>query len=185
MRSVRTKPHGKIRQRWLPASKRLLTIHLPIIAFTALVLCGTAFPATATKPLTAGAAANSAIVIGFVGGFVHSNDTRHAEVQLAEKLRTGYSGRAHVSIFENHHRDDAYNAVQENAMAAWESDSSFQQRVAADTRITKYLDARALAYTFDLQRQLRYVDAIFSRVFGEKSPQNVTEKSAASSAAKK
>ena len=110
MRSVRTKPHGKIRQRWLPVSKRPLKTYLPIIAFTALVLSGTAFPATATKPLTAGAAANSAIVIGFVGGFVHSNDTRHAEVQLAEKLRTGYSG-AHVSIFENHHRDDAYNAV--------------------------------------------------------------------------
>jgi hypothetical protein len=110
MRSVRTKPHGKIRQCWLPASKRLLKTYLSIIAFTVLVLRGTAFPATATKPLTAGAAANPAIVIGFVGGFVHSNDTRHAEVQLAEKLRTGYSG-AHVSIFENHHRDDAYNAV--------------------------------------------------------------------------
>ena len=105
MRSVRTKPHGKIRQRWLPVSKRPLKTYLPIIAFTALVLSGTAFPATATKPLTAGATANSAIVIGFVGGFVHSNDTRHAEVQLAEKLRTGYSGRAHVSIFENHRRD--------------------------------------------------------------------------------
>jgi hypothetical protein len=110
MRSVRTKPHGKIRQCWLPASKRLLKTYLSIIAFTVLVLRGTAFPATATKPLTAGAAANPAIVIGFVGGFVHSNDTRHAEVQLAEKLRTGYSG-AHVSIFENHHRDDAYNTV--------------------------------------------------------------------------
>jgi hypothetical protein len=110
MRSVRTKPPGKIGQRWLPVSKRLLKTYLPIIAFTALVLCGTAFPATATRPLAAGAAANSAIVIGFVGGFVHSNDTRHAEVQLAEKLRIGYSG-AHVSIFENHHRDDAYNAV--------------------------------------------------------------------------
>ncbi len=66
-------------------------------------------------------------------------------------------------------RDEAYKAVQENAMAAWENDSSFRDRVAADARITKYLDARALAHTFDLQRQLRYVDAIFTRVFGEKS----------------
>jgi len=66
-------------------------------------------------------------------------------------------------------RDDAYKAVQENAMAAWESDESFRESVGADPRITKYLDAKALANTFDLQRQLRYVDAIFARVFGEKT----------------
>ena len=63
-------------------------------------------------------------------------------------------------------RDDAYKAVQENAMAAWESDTSFRERVAADPRIARYLDVKALAHTFDLQRQLRYVDAIFDRVFG-------------------
>src|SRR5258706_5435885 len=49
-------------------------------------------------------------------------------------------------------RDDAYKAVQENAMSAWESETSFRDRVAADARITKYLDAKALAHTFDLQR---------------------------------
>src|SRR3984957_11754266 len=63
-------------------------------------------------------------------------------------------------------RDEAYKAVQENAMAAWESDDSFQERVAADPRIRGYLDERALAHTFDLQRQLRHVHAIFARVFG-------------------
>jgi len=63
-------------------------------------------------------------------------------------------------------RDDAYKAVQENAMAAWESDSSFRERVASDARVAKFLDAKALAHTFDLQRQLRFVDAIFDRVFG-------------------
>jgi adenylosuccinate lyase len=63
--------------------------------------------------------------------------------------------------------DDAYKAVQENSMAAWETESSFRDRVAKDTRITKYLDAAALAHTFDLKRQLRHVDAIFTRVFGE------------------
>ena len=67
-------------------------------------------------------------------------------------------------------RDDAYKAVQENAMAAWESDTSFQKRVAADPRIARYLDEKALARTFDLKRQLRYVDAIFDRVFGAHPP---------------
>jgi adenylosuccinate lyase len=62
--------------------------------------------------------------------------------------------------------DAAYQAVQENAMAAWETDTSFRQRVVADSRISHYLDAKALEHTFGLQRQLRYVDAIFARVFG-------------------
>jgi adenylosuccinate lyase len=75
-------------------------------------------------------------------------------------------------------QDDAYKAVQENAMAAWEADKSFCDRVAADARITKYLDEKALAHTFDLKRQLRYVDAIFARVFAEKA----SEKSAAKKA---
>ena len=63
-------------------------------------------------------------------------------------------------------RDDAYKAVQENAMAAWETDTSFRERVANDARITIFLDAKALEHAFNLQRHLRYVDAIFARVFG-------------------
>jgi len=78
-------------------------------------------------------------------------------------------------------RDDAYKAVQENAMAAWDSDTSFHDRVAKDARIAKYLDSKTLAHTFDLHRQLRYVDAIFDRVFG---PHPAGEKSAAGSAGK-
>jgi adenylosuccinate lyase len=63
-------------------------------------------------------------------------------------------------------RDGAYQWVQENAMAAWESDSSFRERVGRDERITKFLDPAALSRAFDLDRQLHQVDAIFRRVFG-------------------
>jgi len=78
-----------------------------------------------------------------------------------------YSGQLLQDLVERGMpRDDAYKAVQENAMAAWETDTNFQERVAKDIRITKFLDAKALAHTFDLERQLRYVDAIFDRVFG-------------------
>ena len=66
-------------------------------------------------------------------------------------------------------REDAYKWVQGHAMAAWESETSFQGRVAADPGIRKFLDDKALANTFDLHRQLRAVDAIFRRVFGAKS----------------
>ena len=91
-----------------------------------------------------------------------------------------YSGQLLQDLIEKGMpRDEAYKAVQENAMAAWETDSSFGERVAADPRITKYLDEKALAHTFDLQRQLRYVDAIFDRVFG---PHPAGEKSAVGSA---
>jgi len=66
-------------------------------------------------------------------------------------------------------REDAYKWVQGHAMAAWESETSFRDRVASDANIRKYLDGKALAHTFDLQRQLRAVDAIFRRVFGTKA----------------
>src|SRR6202795_1259132 len=91
-----------------------------------------------------------------------------------------YSGQLLQDLVEKGMpRDDAYKAVQENAMAAWETDSSFQERVAKDVRITKFLDSNALAHTFDLHRQLRYVDAIFDRVFGAHP---AGEKSAANNA---
>jgi adenylosuccinate lyase len=64
-------------------------------------------------------------------------------------------------------RDDAYKAVQENAMASWETDTSFRERVEKDVRVTKYLTPKEIEHTFDLKRQLRYVDNIFDRVFGE------------------
>ena len=65
-------------------------------------------------------------------------------------------------------REDAYKWVQSHAMAAWESESSFQDRVSSDANVRKFLDEKALAHTFDLHRQLRAVDAIFTRVFGAK-----------------
>ncbi len=65
-------------------------------------------------------------------------------------------------------REDAYKWVQGHAMAAWESETSFKDRIAADANVRKFLDEKALAHTFDLQRQLQAVDAIFQRVFGAK-----------------
>jgi len=62
--------------------------------------------------------------------------------------------------------DEAYKAVQENAMAAWETETSFRDRVAKDPRIIKFLSPKDLEHTFDLNRQLRYVDKLFDRVFG-------------------
>ncbi|MGH9736827.1 MAG: adenylosuccinate lyase [Candidatus Acidiferrales bacterium] len=76
-------------------------------------------------------------------------------------------------------REDAYKWVQGHAMAAWESESSFQERVSADPNIRKFLDEAALAHTFDLHRQLRAVDAIFARVFGRHAGGTADAKSSA------
>jgi dienelactone hydrolase len=62
-------------------------------------------------PDAAARTAGPAIVIGFLGGFVHRTDARHAEVQLAEKLSQEYGGQAKVGIFENHNREEAHAAV--------------------------------------------------------------------------
>ncbi|MGA8409238.1 MAG: adenylosuccinate lyase [Candidatus Acidiferrales bacterium] len=66
-------------------------------------------------------------------------------------------------------REDAYKWVQAHAMAAWESESSFQERISSDASIRKFLDEKSLQHAFDLRRQLRAVDAIFTRVFGAKT----------------
>jgi adenylosuccinate lyase len=87
-----------------------------------------------------------------------------------------YSGQLLQDLVERGMpRDDAYKAVQENAMLAWESEGNFRERAANDPRITKFLDAKALAHTFDLQRQLRYVDAIFARVFPPATKANTAD----------
>jgi adenylosuccinate lyase len=72
-------------------------------------------------------------------------------------------------IEEGAPREDAYKWVQAHAMAAWESGTSFRERVAADSNIRKFLNPAALDRAFELKRQLRSVDAIFARVFGAKS----------------
>ena len=66
-------------------------------------------------------------------------------------------------------REDAYKWVQSHAMAAWESETSFRDRIASDANIRKYLDGKALAHTFDLQRQLTRRGCDFSPRLRHKS----------------
>jgi len=63
-------------------------------------------------------------------------------------------------------REEAYQRVQQLAMEAWEGGPSFRQRVEADALIRQTLGPEGIARAFDLGRQLRFVDAIFARVFG-------------------
>ncbi len=63
-------------------------------------------------------------------------------------------------------REDAYATVQRHAMQAWEQEADFRAAIEADAAITSLLPADSLAQTFSLDRQLRHVDQIFTRVFG-------------------
>ncbi len=62
-------------------------------------------------------------------------------------------------------REDAYRWVQRNAMQVWKTREDFRALVERDADIRRYLSPRDIARAFSLKRQLRYVDAIFRRVF--------------------
>jgi len=62
-------------------------------------------------------------------------------------------------------REDAYRLVQGHAMKAWQDESDFQQAIQQDSEIAKHLSGAQLAQTFEVNRQLKNVDAIFRRVF--------------------
>ena len=63
-------------------------------------------------------------------------------------------------------REDAYAAVQRNAMRVWEDGGDFLVFLAGDAEVTRLLDEDALAGLFDLDYHLAHVDTIFDRVFG-------------------
>jgi adenylosuccinate lyase len=64
-------------------------------------------------------------------------------------------------------REDAYRVVQSHAMRAWEEESDFRAAVESDPDIRHWLTPEQIAGSFSLERQLRHVDAIFRRVFGD------------------
>jgi adenylosuccinate lyase len=63
-------------------------------------------------------------------------------------------------------REEAYRWVQRNAMQAWENGEDFRKLTASDPDISRVLSPSEIQAAFDLGRQLRHVDAIFARVFG-------------------
>ena len=64
-------------------------------------------------------------------------------------------------------REEAYEAVQRNAMQVWQREGDFQALLAADPVVSSRLSAAALGELFDLGYHLKHVDTIFARVFGD------------------
>ncbi len=61
-------------------------------------------------------------------------------------------------------REDAYAAVQENAMKVWRGEGAFLDLLKADARVT--LPHDQLEALFDLGYHTKHVDTVFQRVFG-------------------
>jgi adenylosuccinate lyase len=64
-------------------------------------------------------------------------------------------------------REDAYKAVQRNAMKVWEQGGSFLGNLQADADVGRHLPADEVAALFDMRYHTKHVDTIFRRVFGE------------------
>jgi adenylosuccinate lyase len=64
-------------------------------------------------------------------------------------------------------REDAYAAVQSNAMRVWRGEGVFLDFLKADASVTAHLSAAELEVLFDLGYHFKHVDTIFRRVFGE------------------
>ncbi len=62
-------------------------------------------------------------------------------------------------------REDAYAAVQENAMKVWRGEGRFLDFLKADERVV--LSEAELEALFDIGYHTKHVDTIFARVFGE------------------
>jgi adenylosuccinate lyase len=63
-------------------------------------------------------------------------------------------------------REQAYEWVQRNAMRSIAERRDFQELLLADSEVTKALPPEVIRESFDLNGQMRNVDAIFARVFG-------------------
>ena len=64
-------------------------------------------------------------------------------------------------------REDAYQAVQRNAMDVWKGNAAFLNLLKSDRNIGEYLSNDELEELFDLGYHSKHVDTIFRRVFGK------------------
>ena len=51
------------------------------------------------------------VVVAFVGGFVHSDDMRHSEVQVVQQLQADYGSNVRARVFENRRRKQAHKFI--------------------------------------------------------------------------
>jgi adenylosuccinate lyase len=65
-------------------------------------------------------------------------------------------------------RQAAYVVVQRNAMKVWDEGKDFKTLLAQDSEVKKLLTSQDLDAAFDLEHELRHVDAVFDRVLARR-----------------
>jgi adenylosuccinate lyase len=91
-----------------------------------------------------------------------------------------FSGQLLLDLVESGiSREDAYRLVQGHAMRAWREDLDFHELVLKDPAIADRVPRAKIEHAFDLKRQLRNIDKIFSRVFPAKMQKKTDRKRAA------
>jgi len=97
----------------------------------------------------------------------------YPERMLANLLSTRglvFSGQLLLDLVEaGVSREDAYRLVQAHAMRAWTEGLDFHRLVVNDPEIAGRVPRAKIERAFDLKRQLKNIDKIFARVFGEPS----------------
>src|SRR5438445_6351543 len=93
----------------------------------------------------------------------------HAE-RMLENLRRSrgvvFSGTVLLELAQRGiSREQAYDWVQRNAMRSFHEKRDFKELLLQDPDVTKVLSRAEVEKAFDLQYQLRNVDAVFARVF--------------------
>jgi len=77
-----------------------------------------------------------------------------------------YAGKLLLSVTERlGSREEAYQLIQKAAHSAWESGTSFKDKLLAEPSIRKNFTSRELEEMFDYKPYLKHVDTIFARVF--------------------
>jgi adenylosuccinate lyase len=78
-----------------------------------------------------------------------------------------FSGQLLLDLVEHGvSREDAYRVVQTHAMRAWKEGLNFREQILQDQQITSRVPRAQIDRAFDLERQLRNIGKIFTRVFG-------------------
>ena len=71
------------------------------------------------------------VVVAFVGGFVHSDDARHSEVQLIQQLQANYGSNVRARVFENRERKQAHEFILDSLGLTPDHNLSQQQKARA------------------------------------------------------
>jgi adenylosuccinate lyase len=88
-----------------------------------------------------------------------------------------YSQRLLLALVEKGaQRKEAYEAVQNSAMASWKGAGGLQELVSKDPFVTRYLSKREIAACFDPRYYLRHMDRIFQRVFNGRKRRTSTHR---------